>query len=142
MLIHYLDKATEDLETLIDLTKKDVDDIKAARHDVMFERIKTKEHILVTFENRKALIDNEINNIVKANPDSEMEELLDEEVRQKLVTLREKLEELQGLNRYYARFVITVGEFYNALYEEMLPIEKDGYTGKNTKLASLIEVRA
>jgi hypothetical protein len=96
----------------------------------------------LTFENRKALIDNEINNLVKANPNSEMDELLDEEVRQRLNTLREKLEELQELNRYYARFVITVGEFYNALYEEMLPIEKDGYTGKNAKLASLIEVRA
>ncbi|WP_300366379.1 hypothetical protein [Hydrogenimonas sp.] len=142
MLIHYLDKAAEDLQTLIDLTEKDIDDIKAARHDAMFERIKTKEHTLLTFENRKALIDNEINNLVKANPNSEMDELLDEEVQQKLNTLREKLEELQELNRYYARFVITVGEFYNALYEEMLPVEKDGYTGKNAKLASLIEVRA
>ncbi|WP_300360932.1 hypothetical protein [Hydrogenimonas sp.] len=142
MLTHYLDKAAEDLQTLIDLTQKDIDDIKAARHQALFDRIKTKEHTLVTFENRKALIDNEIGNLIKANPDSEMEDLLDEEVQQKLSLLREKLEELQALNRYYARFVITVGEFYNTLYEEMLPIEKDGYTGKNAKLASLIEVRA
>jgi hypothetical protein len=56
--------------------------------------------------------------------------------------LREKLEKLQEINRRYARFVIVVGEFYNALYEEMLPVEKDGYTGRNLKTASLIEVRA
>jgi hypothetical protein len=142
MLTHYLDKAAEDLQTLIDLTQKDIDDIKAARHEALFDRIKTKEHTLVTFENRKALIDNEISNLIKANPDREMEELLDETVQRKLTVLREKLEELQALNRYYARFVITVGEFYNTLYEEMLPIEKDGYTGKNAKVASLIEVRA
>jgi len=142
MLTHYLDKAAEDLQTLIDLTQKDIDDIKAARHQALFDRIKTKEHTLVTFENRKALIDNEISNLIKANPDREMEELLDETVQRKLTVLREKLEELQALNRYYARFVITVGEFYNTLYEEMLPIEKDGYTGKNAKVASLIEVRA
>ena len=142
MLTHYLERAAEDLQTLIDLTQKDIEDIKAARHDAMFERIKTKEHTLVTFENRKALIDHEIGNLVKANPDREMEELLDEATQQKLSVLREKLEELQALNRYYARFVISVGEFYNSLYEEMLPIEKDGYTGKNAKLASLIEVRA
>lgn len=142
MLTHYLDKAAEDLQTLIDLTQKDIDDIKAARHQALFERIKAKEHALVTFENRKALIDNEIGNLIKAHPDSEMEDLLDEEVQRKLSVLREKLEELQALNRYYARFVITIGEFYNTLYEEMLPVEKDGYTGKNAKLASLIEVRA
>ncbi|WP_201353120.1 hypothetical protein [Hydrogenimonas urashimensis] len=142
MLNHYLDKAAEDLQSLIDLTQMDIEDIKAARHDAMFERIKTKEHTLVTFENRKALIDNEISNLVKAHPDSEMEDLLDATIRQKLSVLREKLEELQALNRYYARFVITVGEFYNTLYEEMLPVEKDGYTGKNAKLASFIEVRA
>jgi len=142
MLKHYLDKALEDLDTLIDLTQMDIDDIKAARHDEMFDRIKTKEHTLLTFENRKSLIDNEITNIVKANPDSEMEELLGEDIRRQLEEFRTKLEELQEINRYYARFVITVGEFYNALYEEMLPIEKDGYTGKNTKAASLIEVRA
>jgi predicted DNA-binding protein YlxM (UPF0122 family) len=141
MLTHYLEKAVQDLQALIDLTQKDIDDIKAARHDAMFDRIKTKEHTLVAFESRKTLIDNEIANLTKKHPDSEMEELLDEEVRQGLATLREKLEELQALNRYYARFVITVGEFYNALYEEVLPVEKDGYTGKNAKLAALLEVR-
>jgi chromosome segregation ATPase len=141
MLTHYLEKAVQDLQTLIDLTQMDIEDIKAARHEAMFGRIEKKEDTLNAFERRKAQIDNEIANLMKSHPESEMEELLDEEVRQGLATLREKLEELQTLNRHYARFVITVGEFYNALYEEMLPVEKDGYTGRNAKLAALLEVR-
>jgi FKBP-type peptidyl-prolyl cis-trans isomerase (trigger factor) len=142
MLKHYLEKAIEDLETLSELTQQDIEDIKAARHNAMFERIKTKEHTLLTFENRKSLIDHEIANIIKANPDSDMETLLDDEIKHYLATMRDKLERLQEINRRYARFVITVGEFYNTLYEEMLPVEKEGYTGRSTKTASLIEVRA
>ena len=142
MLKHYLQKAIEDLDALNELTRLDIEDIKAARHDAMFDRIKTKEHTLLTFENRKSLIDHEIAHLVRENPDSDMERLLDEEVKSRLATMREKLEDLQELNRYYARFVITVGEFYNSLYEEMLPMEKEGYTRKSAKLASLIELRA
>ncbi|WP_456449142.1 hypothetical protein [Hydrogenimonas sp.] len=141
MLIHYLEEAGEDLQRLIDLTAGDIEDIKAARHERMFDRIETKERTLKAFENRKAAIDREIATLLKNNPNSGMEELLEEEVREKLAALKAKLEKLQALNRRYARFVISVGEFYDSLYEEMLPVEKDGYMGKNTKLASLLEVR-
>ncbi|WP_456485737.1 hypothetical protein [Hydrogenimonas sp.] len=142
MLKHYLEKAIEDLDTLDELTRKDIEDIKAARHDAMFERIEAKEHTLLDFENRKSLIDQEIATLVKANPGIEMDRLLDNEVKQYLSTMRSKLAQLQKINRHYARLVITVGEFYNTLYEEMLPVERDGYTGRSTKTASLIEVRA
>ena len=142
MLTHYLDQAIGDLHELIALTDLDIEDVKAARHDAMFGRIETKERYLAAFERHKASIDKAIGELVAQNPGSEMEELLDGDVRQKLDTLRNKLEELQERNRRFARFVITVGEFYNALYEEILPIEKDGYTGKNAKLAALLEVRA
>ncbi|WP_456380375.1 hypothetical protein [Hydrogenimonas sp.] len=141
MLIHYLEEAGEDLQRLIDLTAGDIEDIKAARHERMFDRIETKERTLKAFENRKAAIDREIATLLKNNPNSGMEELLEEEVLEKLAALKAKLEKLQALNRRYARFVISVGEFYDSLYEEMLPVEKDGYMGKNTKLASLLEVR-
>ncbi len=142
MLEHYLESATRELETLIELTAMDIEDIKRARHESMFERIRTKEHALVAFESNKTLIDRSIAQIVEKNPNSDLEKLLPERTKEQLTGLREKLETLQELNRHYARFVITVGEFYNALYEEMLPIEKDGYHGKNAKLAALIEVRA
>jgi DNA repair exonuclease SbcCD ATPase subunit len=141
MLKGYLDKAIESLNRLIELTQMDIDNIKDAKHSEMFERVKEKEEMIETFESQKALIDREILKIAQANPGSSLEDLLEEEIKERLAQLREKLEELQEINRHYARFVITVGEFYNELYEEMFPVEKDGYTGRNTKLAALIEVR-
>ncbi len=133
--------AIDDLVALKELTSLDIEDIKLARHDAMFERIGMKEERMDSFEKRKALIDSEIGSLLKSHPDSELSELLDEDTKNKLTLLREHLEELHSLNRYYARFVITVGEFYNSLYEEMLPVEKDGYTNKSPKVASLIELR-
>ncbi len=141
MLTDYLQKAIGDLEALIELTSLDIGDIKNARHDSMFGRIKKKEDTLAAFEKRKALIDREIASLIEANPGKELAELLDEESGAMLKELREKLEKLQSINRYYARFVITVGEFYNSMFEEMLPTESDGYSGKSTKVASLIELR-
>lgn len=141
MLTHYLLKAIKDLDVLIELTTLDIGDIKKADHDAVFERIKVKEDTLASFERHKALIDNEIAALLKDHPESELSELLDEKTQKQLALLRETLEKLHSVNRYYARFVITVGEFYNSLYEEILPIEKDGYTGKSPKVASLIELR-
>lgn len=133
--------AIDDLIALKELTSKDIEDIKLARHDAMFERIGMKEERMNSFEEKKSKIDSEIASIIKSHPDSDLSELLDEETKSRLSLLREHLEELQELNRYYARFVITVGEFYNSLYEEILPIEKDGYTKKSPKIASLLELR-
>ncbi len=141
MLNHYLQKAVEDLEVLIELTSLDIEDIKLARHDEIFGRIETKESTLRRFENTKMLIENEISALLKSHPDSDLSELLDETDREGLQFLRENLEKLQMLNRYYARFVIAVGEFYNSMYEEIFPVEKDGYTANSPKIASLIELR-
>jgi len=142
MLEHYIDKAIEEINNLISLTEADIADIKEAKHQSMFNRIKTKEHAIVSFENYKSLIDDSIRSLIEKNPSQNLETLLSENILNKLELMRERLEKLHETNRYYARFVVTVGEFYNSLYEKIIPVEKDGYTGKSTKLASLIEVRA
>ncbi|BBG65705.1 hypothetical protein NNO_1002 [Hydrogenimonas sp.] len=141
MLTHYLKKAIEDLEFLIDLTLLDIADIKSAHHDRIFERLESKEDRIASFEKHKGMIDSEIALLLKENCGKELSDLLDEKTQEGLERLRETLNNLHSLNRYYARFVIAVGEFYNSMYEEVFPIEKDGYTGKTPKTASLIELR-
>ena len=142
MLEHYINKAIEEINNLIKLTEADIEDIKQAKHQAMFDRIKTKEHAIVSFENYKSLIDDSIKSMIKKSPTNQIESVLSPEIQERLDIMRKQLERLQEVNRYYARFVVTVGEFYNSLYEEMIPVERDGYTGKSTKTASLIEVRA
>lgn len=142
MLEHYINKAIEEINNLIKLTEADIEDIKQAKHQTMFDRIKTKEHAIVSFENYKSLIDDSIRSIIEKNPTNQIESVLGPEIQEKLETMRKQLEKLHEINKYYARFVVSVGEFYNSLYEEMIPVERDGYTSKSTKVASLIEVRA
>lgn len=142
MIEHYINKAIEEINNLIKLTEADIEDIKQAKHQTMFDRIKTKEHAIVSFENYKSLIDDSIRSIIEKNPTNQIESVLGPEIQEKLETMRKRLEKLHEINKYYARFVVSVGEFYNSLYEEMIPVERDGYTSKSTKVASLIEVRA
>ena len=142
MLEHYIDKAIEEINNLIRLTEADIEDIKQAKHQSMFDRIKTKEHAIVSFENYKSLIDSSIQTLVTQNPSQNLETLLSENVHEKLELMKNQLEELHKINKRYARFVVSVGEFYNTLYEEIIPVERDGYTAKSTKAASFLEIRA
>jgi len=121
MLNHYLHSAIEDIKNLIVITLNDIEDIKEARHDVQFERNKTKEDILVAFENKKSMIDNEIIKISEANQDKSLESVLGEETNEFLDELKDKLEELKIVNKKYARLVLSVGEFYNAMLDEVIP---------------------
>jgi len=142
MLERYIDKAIEEIDNLIRLTKADIEDIKQAKHQSMFDRIKTKEHAIVSFENYKSLIDDSIRALVTQNPSQNLETLLSEDAHVKLELMRNQLEKLHKINKRYAQFVVSVGEFYNTLYEEIIPVERDGYTSKNTKVASFLELRA
>ena len=142
MLEHYIDKAIEEIDNLIRLTKADIEDIKQAKHQSMFNRIKTKEHAIVSFESYKSLIDSSIQTLVTQNPSQNLETLLNENVHEKLELMKNQLGKLHKINKRYARFVVSVGEFYNTLYEEIIPVERDGYTAKSTKVASFLEVRA
>ncbi len=43
MLVHHLNLAIETLQSLIDVTKSDITDIKQAKHEKLFARLKAKE---------------------------------------------------------------------------------------------------
>lgn len=53
MLMHYLNNAIKDIDNLIQLTKKDIEDIKIAQHSNVFERAKIKNDLIQSFENKK-----------------------------------------------------------------------------------------
>ncbi len=142
MLSHYLDKALTDLEQLTKLTQTDIDDIKLAKHESIFDRSKIKEELITSFQNRKALIDNEISKLMEAYPDLGIENLLEKADQEKLSILKERLVELKTLNKRYAKLVLTVSEFYNSLLEQMVPTEMNGYEKVAQKHRSILEVRA
>lgn len=142
MLSHYLNKALNDLDQLITLTDTDIEDIKLAKHESIFDRSKIKEELISSFQNKKAMIDNEISKLMEAYPDRDIEHLLPQEEQDQLKALKEKLLDLKVLNKRYAKLVLTVSEFYNSLLERMVPTEMNGYEKVAQKHRSLLEVRA
>ncbi|DAB34127.1 MAG: hypothetical protein PWQ42_105 [Sulfurospirillum sp.] len=142
MLTHYLKTSIVDIENLIELTIKDIQDIKEAKHEAIFERTKIKNDLIRSFENKKSLLDNELLKLVNANKDKELEEVLDASQKEMLTLIKEKLLELKMKNKEYARFVVTVSEFYNSLLDSVFPRDMEGYQKANHKPATLLKVRA
>ena len=142
MLSHQLQTAIKDLKDIIDITENDITDIKEAKHDAQFERVPLKEEKIKSFENKKAMIDHEISKLMTAQPQKDLPELLDEEQHTLLGQLKIELSNLREVNQRYAKMVLGVSAFYNALLERVVPTEMHGYNKVATNDASFLEVRA
>ena len=141
MLTHYLKSAIKDLEQIEKYIKDDIKDIKEANHESIFKRTKTKEELIITFENKKALIDNEILKIVQQNQNEELENLISPLDKELLDKLKENLQSLKETNKYFAKLLLAVSEFYNSLYSKMLPTENFGYGNMVAKKEAIFELK-
>ncbi len=142
MLMHYLNNAIKDIDNLIDLTKKDIEDIKIAQHGNVFERAKIKNDLIQSFENKKSLLDNELMKLLKDNAGKSLEELINAEQKELLSSMKLKLSELKLCNKEYAKYVATISQFYNSLLDSIFPRDMEGYKMANHKPASLLKIRA
>lgn len=142
MLSHQLQTAIKDLKDIIDITENDINDIKAAKHDAQFARVPLKEEKIKSFEHKKAMIDHEISKLMTAQPQKDLPELLDEGQHQLLGQLKSELANLRDVNQRYAKMVLGISAFYNALLERVVPTEMQGYNKVASKDASFLEVRA
>lgn len=142
MLMHHLNNAIKDIDNLIDLTKKDIEDIKIAQHSNVFERAKIKNDLIQSFENKKSLLDNELMKIIKENNGKSLEELITIEQKELLSAMKLKLSELKLCNKEYAKYVVTISQFYNSLLDSIFPRDMEGYKMANHKPASLLKIRA
>lgn len=141
MLSYHLQGALNDLKDLIKITESDVEDIKVARHDPQFERLKLKEEKLKSFESKKVMIDYEIASLMRTNPNVELLKLLNEEQYRYLDELKEELTKLKEANRRYARMVLAVSSLYNSFLESVVPTEMQGYNKVASKDSAILQVR-
>ena len=142
MLSHYLKTSIEDIENLIELTNKDILDIKEAKHENIFNRTKIKSDLVKSFENKKSMLDNELIKLVKNSDNKPLEEILDDSQRNMLEEMKDRLFALKQKKKDNARFFVTVSEFYNSLLDSVFPRDLEGYQRLNHKPASLLKVRA
>lgn len=140
MLSHHLQSASQNLKDLIEITKKDIADIKEASHSAQFDRREIKEEKLQSFENNKAMIDYEIAKLMSQNPQKDLVQLLSQEESIELKNMKESLAELRDVNNHYAKMVLSVSTFYNSLLERVIPTEMDGYTARAAQNSSFLKV--
>ena len=141
LLTYHLDGALSDLRDIIEITQKDIDDIKEAQADAQFERLSLKEEKIGSFEAKKALIDHEISKLMTSNPEKDLPDLLNAQQHTKLEELKKELHNLKEINQKYARMVLAVSSLYNEFLERLVPTEMDGYEKVASKDPSLLEVR-
>ena len=142
MLQNYLRGTVSDLQSLIDLTRLDIEDIKQASHEKVFDRNLQKQPLIVSFENKKNMAQQEILNLKNSNPQVELSDLLDEESSDLLGSMRQKLQELKDTNADYARMVFAVSEFYSSLMQKILPHEVSGYGAPRTTHSAFLRIEA
>jgi hypothetical protein len=142
MLTHYLNNAIKDIDNLIEQTQKDIADIKVAKHTDVFERAKIKDDLIRSFEQKKSLLDNELMKMLKDNGKKSLEELLSTEQKQLLAQMKSKLADLKSYNKQYAKYVVSISQFYNVLLDAIFPRDRDGYKMATHKPASLLKVEA
>ena len=141
MLDYYLKGAIEDIETLIKITNEDIEQIIEAQHEQIFERTAIKEDLIKSFQNKKSLIDNELMKI-KEEYGEITKENIPQDVLELLDTLSERFTELKDVNKKYAKFVLSVTEFYNSLLDKVIPKkETNGYGNKKFQ-SSFLKVKA
>ncbi|HEX5710874.1 MAG TPA: hypothetical protein VFX68_05965 [Sulfuricurvum sp.] len=141
MLSYQLENAVKDLDKLISLSLEDIEDIKEARHNPQIDRLALKEEKIKGFEQKKAMIDYEISKLMTSQPEKDLSDLLDTNEHQQLENLKKHLSRLREVNQQYAKMVLSVGAFYNALLEKIVPTQMQGYNSVVSQEASFLQVR-
>lgn len=142
MLHQFLNSAIEDLKSLVEISKLDINDIKEANHEVIFSRLETKNNTLLSFEHNKDLAHKEMINVMNENPSKEIKELFDQKAEVLIEEMSKQLQILRDLNKNYAKSVIAVYEFYNSLLENIIPSQRDGYSNKSYSKIDVLRIEA
>ena len=119
MIKKLLDEAIGELDELINLTMQDIANIKEAKHSSVDESVKKKNALVRAFEDTKRALDKELLRVSKESGTTTLANVLDDEVKSKLVLMRSKLEILHKVNKEYARHVVVVKEFFDSISKKV-----------------------
>ncbi|RDU58139.1 hypothetical protein [Helicobacter sp. MIT 99-5507] len=142
MLIKFLSDAISNLEELIKISNLDMQDIKEANHDAIFQRLESKNNAILMFDRNKDLARDAMLKLSKENPNKSIEEILNPEALMLIDKMRDGLKTLREINKNYAKSVVAVYEFYNSLLENIIPSQRDGYSNKLYSKVDLLRIEA
>ena len=111
------------LDQLIDITQKDIEDIKQAKHQQLFDRNKQKELLITQFSNLKSTIDS----ILKSRNDNS-QNLINPDEEPLLEDFKLKIKEFHTLHTKFAKMAFTISNFYTNLLHKITDAKPDiGY---------------
>ena len=114
MLLNKLQTANEILNNLITLTKKDIESIKEAKHEDVFNNIKIKENLAIDFQNIK----NEIDYILSTR-NRPVEEIFNKEEEKEFEIFKNLLNEFNKEHKLFSKLAFSVTNFYNTLLNQI-----------------------
>ena len=129
MLIKKLNEAIDILNSLIETTRRDIENIKKANHQEVFDNIKRKEELAKYFLNIKNGID-----LILARRNKPIEEIFSNEEEKLFEEFKKKLIEFNTLHKKFSKLAISVTNFYNTLVQQ---ISKENSTNSSFKNSNL-----
>ena len=114
------------LDNLIEITQKDIEDIKEANHEPLFQRNIQKEELIEKFSELKSQIDSIL--VSRSESGLDIKDLISPEEDKLLDEFRTKLKEFYDIHKRFAKMAFSVTHFYNNLMNRINNYEPDiGY---------------
>jgi len=134
MLKQSLTSINKTLENLIEITQNDIQDIKQAKHEMLFERNIIKEELVTQFTTLKSQIDSIL--VQRNQSGIDLNDMFNEEENILLDEFRNKLQEFYTIHKKFAKMALIVTNFYKNLVHKVNGSEVDiGYQMTNTSSA-------
>ena len=140
MLKQILKQTNDNLDKLIDITNQDINDIKEANHDALFERNKTKDKIVQEFITNKNQIDTIL--IKRSESGLSLENMLSDEENQLFDEFKLKLQEFADIHKKFSKMALAVANFYNNLSHKVNQTEVDIGYEMNQRYSSSLSLKA
>ncbi|EAJ0348438.1 flagellar protein FlgN [Campylobacter lari] len=119
MVKQYLDKTNSILEKLINLTLEDIAQIQAANHQHVSKSVEEKTKLVNDFQIAKKNLDKALVELSNQGNNKGLDELLDDEDKEKLALLKQNLNTLHQKNKEYAKLALIIKNFYDNLLNTM-----------------------
>jgi hypothetical protein len=128
------------IDTLIEITLQDIDDIKKANHDALFERNMAKYKVITQFTTLKQEIDTILVNRSESGLD--ISQMLSEEEDKLLSEFKDKLSKFMTIHNKFSKLAFTITHFYTNLVNKVTDAEVDiGYKMKPSSYQNNLSIR-
>jgi hypothetical protein len=125
------------LDELIDITNKDIQDIKKANHNALFERNIKKDELVNQFISLKSQID-----LILKQRNDNSQNLIHPDEEPLLEEFKEKIKVFHTIHKKFAKMAFTITNFYTNLLHKITDAKPDIGYQMSPKIDSNISFKA